>query len=191
MSSGSQSVTVNPNEWKNGRMPATASFLVSGKSCRIDSTLAMTLRWESITPLGLPVLPLENMMVASSPFSGARFAAGMNRARSRAWIFRAGLKFGSRSSRKTMPSRSASLALARKAREVKMVRISHCPIAEDNDSSPAVKLRFTGILPASKMATLATAPPTVAGSMRPIILSVGRAALSQSASRRLPVRRRP
>ena len=52
-------------------------------------------------------------------------------------------------------------------------------------SRPAVKFRFTGTFPASDVATLASAPPTDAGSSRPTFDSFGDRRRIQRESSRL------
>ena len=64
--SGNQSVPVKPNEWKNGSTPIIRSFGVTQNTWHMPSRFAMTLRCDSITPLGWPVLPLEKITVARS-----------------------------------------------------------------------------------------------------------------------------
>ena len=44
----------NPKEWKNGRTPIIRSFGVTQNTCAIASRFAITLRCDSITPLGSP-----------------------------------------------------------------------------------------------------------------------------------------
>ena len=58
-SSGNHTVTVMPNEWKNGRMPQKRSEGSVISEMRIDSTCERMLWCESITPLGSPVEPDE------------------------------------------------------------------------------------------------------------------------------------
>ena len=72
---GRQSVPVNPNEWKNGRMPRMRSPSPSMNVCSICSTLDAMLKCVSITPLGSPVLPLEKITVARSSSAGRRRCA--------------------------------------------------------------------------------------------------------------------
>ncbi len=62
--SGNQSVAVSPKEWKNGSTPIMASFFPRWKTCAKPSALETMLWCVSITPLGLPVLPVVKMMVA-------------------------------------------------------------------------------------------------------------------------------
>src|SRR4029079_6928054 len=66
---GSHSVTVEPNEWEEGSTPTMTSLFRRSKTCETLSMLASTLRWLSMTPLGTPVLPLENTIVASDEAS--------------------------------------------------------------------------------------------------------------------------
>ena len=75
------------------------------------------------------------------------------------------------SSRKTIPSISSSFALAKKMRDVRIVRMPHCWMAEVMASRPAVKLRLTGTFPASNTAIFARAPPIDGGSRSPTIES--------------------
>ena len=63
---GNQSVPVKPNEWKNGSTPMMRSWLSTGNIWIMPSRFDSTLRCDSITPFGLPVLPLEKITVARS-----------------------------------------------------------------------------------------------------------------------------
>ena len=67
-----------------------------------------------------------------------------------------------------MPSIGAISALAMNLRDVRMVVIPQRSIAAAIASRPAVKFRLTDVLPASDVAMLASAPPTEAGSRRPM-----------------------
>ena len=135
------------------------------------STLERMLWCDSITPLGVPVLPLEKMTVARS--SGvwrlsrrgeSSRRAGESKALTAVDDFLERRRSLSRiSSRKTMPSMASRLALARKIREVRMVRMPHCCDGRSHRFAPAVKFRFTGTLPARRTAMLASAPPTRGG----------------------------
>ena len=55
----------NPKEWKKGRIPSRQSLRLTLIVCCTPSRLETMLRWLSITPLGVPVLPLEKITVAS------------------------------------------------------------------------------------------------------------------------------
>ncbi len=57
---------VKPNEWKNGSTPIMRSWLSTGNIWIMPSRFDSTLRCDSITPFGLPVLPLEKITVARS-----------------------------------------------------------------------------------------------------------------------------
>ena len=59
------------------------------------------------------------------------------------------------------------MAFERNCLDVRTAAIPHCPIAEAMASDPAVKFRLTGTFRAMSVATLASAPPTDAGSMSP------------------------
>ena len=61
-----QIVTVNPNEWKNGRIPSKTSSGLRWTCSSIWCALLKMLRWERTTPLGSPVDPEVKITVASS-----------------------------------------------------------------------------------------------------------------------------
>src|SRR5579872_6185920 len=124
-----------------------------------------------MTPLGVPVLPLEKITVAreSGDFLEQRSRAGRRRARSRALNFSSLVDLARMSSIYIAPCGVSSLALERNAFEVMIVEMRHCSMAADMASRPAVKFRLTGIVPASVMARLVSAPPTDGGSRTPII----------------------
>src|SRR5580698_2045096 len=123
-----------------------------------------------MTPLGVPVLPLEKMTAARS--SGCtwptRRRAGSNRAAAIVSALDAGVNAANKSSRNMVPGNSGSLAFSRKVREEKMVEIPHFSIACAMASSPAVKFRLTAVLPASVTPRFASAPPTDDGSSSPM-----------------------
>jgi len=58
---------------ENGRTPIMTSTSVSLNTCITLSMFDRMLRWVSMTPFGMPVLPLEKMIVARS--SGSESAA--------------------------------------------------------------------------------------------------------------------
>ena len=95
------------------------------------------------------------------------------------------------SSTKTIRDVSSICALDKKAREVRIVSMPHCWIAAVIASGPAVKFRLTGTLPARRMPTLTSAPPTEAGSTTPTIDSLARCFRSQREKSRLPIRALP
>ena len=127
-----------------------------------------------MTPLGTPVLPLEKTIVASdseSPsFAKSRDSAeaGRTNAMANMRAFARDVNPAITSSRKTMPSIGAISARAMNFRDVRMVVIPQRSTAPAIDSRPAVKFRFTDVLPASAVATFASAPPTDAGSRMPM-----------------------
>src|SRR3989442_7850300 len=61
---------VKPKKWKNGNTPIRQSSLATQYTCAMPSMFARTFRCDSITPFGVPVLPLEKMTVAR--WSGLR-----------------------------------------------------------------------------------------------------------------------
>src|SRR5437016_1813709 len=75
--------------------------------------------------------------------------------------------------------------------DVMIVLISHRAIAAAIDSWPAVKLRFTGTLPASDVAMFASAPPIDPGSSRPTFDSFGMRRRIHRDSTRLATRTLP
>ncbi len=76
-------VTVKPKEWKNGRTPTMRSVSLIQNIWAIASMFEMMLYCDSMTPFGVPVLPLEKMTVAieSGVCFGASSRAGIQRAR--------------------------------------------------------------------------------------------------------------
>src|SRR5438046_7144392 len=70
--SGYQSVTVDPNVWKNGSDARIASLFFASSSSRNCETFPRTLQWLIIAPLGSPVVPLVKSNTASAcpPFFG-------------------------------------------------------------------------------------------------------------------------
>src|SRR5579863_559408 len=157
------------------------------------SALAYRFQCESITPLGVPVLPLEKMTAAiSAGFAEpSRERAGASRAASSAESLSRRLKDPNRSSTKTAPGGAAIPAFSRNAREEITVRMpqrsSECRIF----SAPAVKLRFTAVLPARVTPRLARAPPTEAGNNRPTEESSAQCELTQRLNNSAAVSARP
>ena len=92
------------------------------------------------------------------------------------------------SSRNTIPSIFSKLALAKKIRDVMIVRMRHCATADAIASRPPVKFKLTGALPLRSTAMLAIAPPTDAGRRMPTIESSAQCFLSQCDSSMLPTR---
>src|SRR5262252_1815445 len=82
-------------------------------------------------------------------------------------------------------------ALATNAREVRIVAIPVRSIAAAMASWPAVKFRLTGTMPANVAAMFASAPPTEAGSSRPMLRSCGASRLIARARISAPARVRP
>ena len=68
--SGAASVTTKPITWQNGGSASTTSRSVRPSARWICSIAALTLRCVSITPLGRPVVPLENGSSASASGAG-------------------------------------------------------------------------------------------------------------------------
>ena len=154
------------------------SSRVIGKICASESTFARMLACEIITPFGTPVLPLEKMTVASDldvrsrpPYARRSHATGASLASMSAAILAATPTVLVRSSRNTMPTVSGIDALLRNRLDVTIVRIPLSATAVAIASGPAVKLRFTGTLPAVRTPMFARAPPTDAGSKTPTIVS--------------------
>ena len=137
------------------------------------------LRCVSTTPFGTPVLPLEKMMAAtgSSPPPGTnsrpRIHAGRTYAATSIHTFDIVAICAMMSSRYTIPGTGSMPAFDRNSRDVRIVLMRHCSIADAIVSGPAVKFRFTATLPASDTPMFASAPPTDAGSSRPILGSCG------------------
>src|SRR5262245_2286822 len=169
----------------------------SSKTFIAASMFARTLRCDSITPFGMPVLPLEKITVASesTSFSGTNrrlsAAAGRTAAATAIAALAAAGVSASRSSRKTMPGISSSPALARNVRDVRIVRMPVRSIAAAIASRPTVKFRLTGTRPAIDVAMLASAPATEAGSRSPTSRSPTVRLRTIRASNRLPTRARP
>ena len=183
---------MNPKAWKNGSTPIIRSLLPSENSWPNPSVLERMLWWESITPFGIPVVPLENITVASE--SGPCFSRlyrirrrheGSKKATMLIQGFCKGVISFITSSRRTVSFMAWSFALAMNVREVKVVRMPHCSAADAIASRPAVKLILTGILPASSTAIFAKAPPIDAGNRSPIIESFGHCFRNHRASNRL------
>ena len=87
-----------------------------------------------------------------------------------------------------MPSMFSKLALERNTREVRIVLMPHWAMADAMASLPAVKFRFTGTLPAKRMAMLTSEPPTEAGKMTPTIDSRAQCFFTQRASSMAPIK---
>ena len=56
--SGESTLTRMPLTWNSGRMSKQRSAAVTSSAVVIMATIAVRLAWSSITPLGLPVVPL-------------------------------------------------------------------------------------------------------------------------------------
>ena len=67
-----------------------------------------------------------------------------------------------------MPGSGSISAFATNFRDVRIVVMPHVSMAAVIDSRPAVKFKLTDVFPAIAVATLASAPPTDAGSSIPI-----------------------
>ncbi|OLC83469.1 MAG: hypothetical protein AUH72_04350 [Acidobacteria bacterium 13_1_40CM_4_65_8] len=158
---------------------------------------ARMLRCDSITPFGTPVLPLEKMTVASESTSfsctNSRLiaAAGNTDVASATPIFAGPDVCSSKSSRNTMPGISSRPAFDRNTREVRIVRMPQRSTAAVIASRPAVKFKLTGALPAMVVAIFASAPPTDAGSRRPMRSSPAVRRRMMRESSRLPMSARP
>ena len=73
----------------------------------------------------------------------------------------------------SMPGACGMFALARNVRDVSVTEMLQRSIAAAIASRPAVKFKLTGTRPAIEAAMLASAPPTEAGSSRPIEAPAG------------------
>ena len=88
-------------------------------TCAAASAFEIRFQCDNITPLGVPVLPLEKITAAKS--SGfpvpAKRRVESSLAASAAFAFANGVKVGSTSSRNTSPGSSGSLAFSRNTRD--------------------------------------------------------------------------
>ena len=169
----------------------STSFGPMSNTCPIDSMLDRMFRCESITPFGMPVLPLEKITdVRSSALSACGTSQremaedGSTNAVTSMPSFETAENPCSTSSRYSMPSIGSMDAFFRKIREVMIVRISARSTAAAMASRPMVKLRLTATLPASVVPMFASAPPTEAGRTRPMLRSSGATRRSQRESSR-------
>ncbi len=132
-------------------------------------------RWVSTTPLGSPVLPLVNSSPASrsppsfgTPANRTSQPAGNTTASrdQKTAAFFSSLSQTARSSFRSVRGKcsftfsSITLAVITAFRPA-------CRTADSAAARPEVKLRFTGVLPASTQARLAIAPPAPGGSRIP------------------------
>src|SRR3954471_8625053 len=90
-----------------------------------------------------------------------------------------------------MPGSAAMFAFARNVREVSTVVMPQRSMAAVIASRPAVKFRLTGMRPAIEVPMLASAPPTDAGSRRPIDCPAAAWRRIARARSRLPTSARP
>jgi hypothetical protein len=128
-------------------------------TCPIESMFERMLRCESMTPFGMPVLPLEKITdvrssaVAACGTSQREMArAGSTKAVTSVTIFETAPNSFITSSRNTMPSIGSMDAFFRKIRDVMIVRISARSTAAAIASRPMVKLRLTATLPGQRRA---------------------------------------
>ena len=124
-------VTVNPNEWKNGREPATRSLCVDAENLRdgfnVGDHVVMR-EHDALWHSGAAAREDDGRRGIGTATATIQHRNGANRAVSKALNFCQRVARPRISSTKTAPAGASSFAFARKTFEVTTVRMPHCAI---------------------------------------------------------------